>query len=136
MFSFHLMLLIVNLTPGDVACLLLSGLPQLYVEFFLLKIPIDIQVLVQFIVMLFPNPISSRVLVRKTLAAIGGEVGNIFAVEIEAFLAQEARAANDDDQVSSAMSLRQKEKRAKKFEERLFAVAVSYARNDPVSWRY
>ena len=86
----------------------------------------------QFIIMLFPNFMSSRVLVRKTLAAIGGEVGNIFAVEIEAFLEEDARGASDDDQSSSAKSLKQKEKRAKKIEERLFAVAVRRARIDHI----
>ncbi|KIM39015.1 hypothetical protein M413DRAFT_447379 [Hebeloma cylindrosporum] len=49
-----------------------------------------------FLVMLFPNPISSRVLVRKTIAAIVGEAGNIFAGEVEAFLAEEARARRGD----------------------------------------
>ncbi len=84
----------------------------------------------QFIIMLFPNFMSSRVLVRKTLAAIGGEVGNIFAIEIEAFLEEDARGASDDDQSTSAKSLKQREKRTRKIEERLFAVAVCHARID------
>jgi len=45
-----------------------------------------------FIVMFFPYPITSRVLVRKTIAAVIGETGNIFVGEVEAFLAEEARA--------------------------------------------
>lgn len=42
--------------------------------------------------MLFPNPKSSRVLIRKTLAAIISEEGHIFAGEVEAFLAEDERA--------------------------------------------
>lgn len=42
--------------------------------------------------MLFPRPTSSRTLVRETLAATTGEIGHILAVEIEALLAEEARA--------------------------------------------
>ncbi|KAG5640425.1 hypothetical protein DXG03_008703, partial [Asterophora parasitica] len=45
-----------------------------------------------FIVMLFPRPTSSRTLVRQTLAATTGELGHILAVEVEALLAEEARA--------------------------------------------
>ncbi|KAJ7250170.1 hypothetical protein B0H12DRAFT_1121038 [Mycena haematopus] len=44
------------------------------------------------IVMLFPRPTSSRVLVRRTLAATLREQGSIFGKEVEAFLAEEARA--------------------------------------------
>ena len=42
--------------------------------------------------MLFPRFTSSRVLVRRTLAATLREQGSIFGKEIEAFLAEEARA--------------------------------------------
>ncbi|KAG6849761.1 hypothetical protein H0H93_005443 [Arthromyces matolae] len=45
-----------------------------------------------FIVMLFPRPTSSRTLVRRTLAATAGELGVVLAVEVEALLAEEARA--------------------------------------------
>ncbi|KAG5725819.1 hypothetical protein E4T56_gene2441 [Termitomyces sp. T112] len=45
-----------------------------------------------FIVMLFPRPTSSRTLVRRTLAATADELGLILAVEVEALLAEEARA--------------------------------------------
>ncbi|KAG6817295.1 hypothetical protein H0H87_010637 [Tephrocybe sp. NHM501043] len=45
-----------------------------------------------FIVMMFPQPTSSRTLVRKTLAATAGELGVVLAVEVEALLAEEARA--------------------------------------------
>ncbi|KAJ7159965.1 hypothetical protein C8R43DRAFT_993969 [Mycena crocata] len=44
------------------------------------------------IVMMFPRPTSSRVLVRRTLAATLQELGSIFGQEVEAFLAEEARA--------------------------------------------
>ncbi|KAK7008046.1 hypothetical protein R3P38DRAFT_3211693 [Favolaschia claudopus] len=44
------------------------------------------------IMMLFPRPTSSRVLVRRTLAATLREQGSIFGSEVEAFLAEEARA--------------------------------------------
>ncbi|KAF9475517.1 hypothetical protein BDN70DRAFT_883627 [Pholiota conissans] len=79
-----------------------------------------------FIVMFFPNPISSRVLVRKTLAAIAGEVGHIFAGEIEAFLSEEARArAIDDDTTGSAVGEGLvKEKRVRKIGTRVVAVAT------------
>ncbi|KAJ7474206.1 hypothetical protein FB451DRAFT_1248307 [Mycena latifolia] len=44
------------------------------------------------IVMMFPRPTSSRMLVRRTLAATLQELGNIFGQEVEAFLAEEVRA--------------------------------------------
>ncbi|KAF7318664.1 hypothetical protein HMN09_00378100 [Mycena chlorophos] len=44
------------------------------------------------IMMLFPRPTSSRTLVRKTLAASLQELGCLFGQEVEAFLAEEAKA--------------------------------------------
>ncbi|KAJ7745343.1 hypothetical protein B0H16DRAFT_977704 [Mycena metata] len=44
------------------------------------------------IVMMFPRPTSARTLVRRTLAATLKELGSIFGQEVEAFLAEEARA--------------------------------------------
>ncbi|KAF7340394.1 hypothetical protein MVEN_01958900 [Mycena venus] len=44
------------------------------------------------IVMMFPRPTSARMLVRRTLAATLREQGSIFGKEVEAFLAEEARA--------------------------------------------
>ncbi|KAJ7159565.1 hypothetical protein C8R46DRAFT_956786 [Mycena filopes] len=44
------------------------------------------------IVMMFPRPTSARTLVRRTLAATLRELGSIFGKEVEAFLAEEARA--------------------------------------------
>lgn len=80
--------------------------------------------------MLFPNPISSRVLVRKTLAAIAGEVGHIFAGEVEAFLLEEAhtRGASDEKAQTNSRTERAsiKEKRVRKIGRRVVAVAVSF----------
>ncbi|GLB36769.1 putative ER transporter, 6TM, N-terminal [Lyophyllum shimeji] len=45
-----------------------------------------------FIVMMVPHPTSARTLVRHTLAATAGELKHILAVEVEALLAEEARA--------------------------------------------
>ena len=77
--------------------------------------------------MLFPNFMSSRVLVRNTLATIGGGVGNIYSVEIEACLEEHARGANDDGQSSPAKSLGQKEKRTRKIEKAVCRCGVSCA---------
>ncbi|KAF9042212.1 hypothetical protein BJ165DRAFT_257137 [Panaeolus papilionaceus] len=57
-----------------------------------------------FIVMFFPNPQSSRVLVRKTASSIISELGRILAGEIEAFLAEEARARRGIDEKVVFMS--------------------------------
>lgn len=75
--------------------------------------------------MLFPNPISSRVLVRKTLAAVAGEVGHIFAGEVEAFLAEATLVVNASGDEDTTMSVKQKQKRTKKIAGRVIAVAVS-----------
>ncbi|KAF9527115.1 hypothetical protein CPB83DRAFT_856773 [Crepidotus variabilis] len=77
-----------------------------------------------FIVMLFPNPISSRVLVRKSIAAILNETGNIFATEIEAFLAEEASArksANTDQDIKddSEKHIDEESEKASKKEDRI-----------------
>jgi hypothetical protein len=84
--------------------------------------------------MLFPNPTSSRVLVRKTLAAIVGEVGHIFAGEVEAFLLEEARTrgtgtGDEKEQPSSGtQNASIKEKMVRKIGRRVVAVAVSFFR--------
>jgi hypothetical protein len=81
--------------------------------------------------MLFPNPLSSRVLVRKTLAAVVGEAGNIFAGEVETFLAEEARAQRGDyekvqcvgeKEEDGKMSL--KERRVRKIAKKVVGVSV------------
>ena len=83
--------------------------------------------------MLFPNFVSSRVLVRTSLAAVTKEIGNIFAGEVEAFLAEEARARRgvyekvefigegiDDTKVSP------KERRVRKIAKRVITVVVCF----------
>ena len=86
--------------------------------------------------MLFPHPRSSRVLVRKTMAGIVGETGNIFAGEVEAFLAEEARARRIDDtkvefvgdkEDAGAGRVWLKEKRVRKIAKRVIAVSVCFA---------
>ena len=85
--------------------------------------------------MLFPNFVSSRVLVRTSLAAVTREMGNIFAGEVEAFLAEEARARRgvyekvefigdevDDTKVSP------KERRVRKIAKRVITVLVCFLR--------
>lgn len=87
-----------------------------------------------FIVMLFPNPVSSRVLVRKTLSAIINEVGNIFVTEVENFLLEEVVTRHNkisashttlrmEDEFGGAAS---KDERIKMTSERVMAVAVSF----------
>jgi hypothetical protein len=83
--------------------------------------------------MLFPNPRSSRVLVRKTIAAIVGEAGNIFAGEVEAFLAEETRARRGDyakvefvgDQ-EDAGKVSLKERRVRKIAKKVIGVSVCF----------
>jgi len=84
--------------------------------------------------MLFPNPRSSRVLVRKTIAAIIGEAGNIFAGEVEAFLAEEARARRGDYEKvefvgdkEDAGQVSLKERRVRKIAKRVIGVSVCFA---------
>lgn len=77
-----------------------------------------------FIVMLFPNPISSRVLVRKTLAAVINETGDIFATEVEAFLSEEALTRHaEEDEVDEAKK-DSKDERVKRTGRRVMVVAV------------
>ena len=85
--------------------------------------------------MLFPNPLSSRVLVRKSLSAATREISHIFAVEVEAFLAEEARARRGvyeklkfigHDQVDSDTKVSPKERRVRKIARRVITVAVCF----------
>lgn len=81
--------------------------------------------------MLFPHPTSSRTLVRRTLAATAGELGLVLAVEVEALLAEEARAregyyekvtfvgAHSDQKVSL------KERRVRRIVQRALDITVS-----------
>lgn len=76
--------------------------------------------------MLFPNPMSSRVLVRKTQAAIIGEVGHIFEGEIEALLAEEKHACLEVDPRIEATIVEQKKQRIMNIGRRVIAVAVRF----------
>ncbi|PPQ95766.1 hypothetical protein CVT26_015853 [Gymnopilus dilepis] len=80
-----------------------------------------------FIVMLFPTPLSSRVLVRKTLAAVIAESGNIIGGEIEAFLAEEERVRNgiyDQAPELGKDRLSMKERRVRRISGRVMAVST------------
>ncbi len=85
-----------------------------------------------FIVMLFPNPVSSRVLVRKTLAATINETGDIFATEVEAFLSEEAlthhagsdEVDEDDEAERHSEDPSSKEERVKSTGQRVIVVVV------------
>ncbi|KAF5376953.1 hypothetical protein D9615_007250 [Tricholomella constricta] len=83
-----------------------------------------------FIVMMFPRPTSSRTLVRQTLAATTGELGHILAVEVEALLAEEARArAGHYEKVSfvgekSDQKASPKEQRVRRIAHRVLVVAT------------
>ncbi|KAJ7909256.1 hypothetical protein B0H13DRAFT_2192889 [Mycena leptocephala] len=80
------------------------------------------------IVMLFPRPTSARTLVRRTLAATLREQGNIFGQEVEAFLAEEARARSghyEKETVGggeSELPVSPKERRIRKVAHRALAV--------------
>ena len=83
--------------------------------------------------MVIPNPISSRVLVRTSLASATREIGNIFAGEVEAFLAEEARAHRGyyekvkfvgHEKVDSDTKVSPKERRVRKVAKRVITVAV------------
>ena len=74
-------------------------------------------------------------LVRKTMAGIVGETGNIFAGEVEAFLAEEARARHVDDtkvefvgdkEDAGAGKVSLKERRVRKIAKRVIAVSVCF----------
>lgn len=85
----------------------------------------------QGIIMLFPRPSSSRTLVRRTLAATLEEMGNIFGKEVEAFLAEEARARAGPAEKEEIDCLDEdkgkvspKERRARRVAARIFAVLV------------
>ncbi|KAF4566563.1 hypothetical protein EYR36_011994 [Pleurotus pulmonarius] len=83
-----------------------------------------------FIVMLFPRPTSARTLVRRTVAASLEHLGRVFASEVDAILAEEAKGRkgivekpNMDEHLEGAeVSL--KEKRIRKLAEKLLAVAT------------
>lgn len=83
--------------------------------------------------MLFPNPGSSRVRVRKTLASVMSEVGQVFAEEVEVFVDEEAksrRAAAAGVSQSAAQVAKMKDSRVKKvnqLSERVLVIGVRLA---------
>ncbi|KAG5220609.1 membrane protein [Salix suchowensis] len=88
-------------------------------------------VVATFIVMLFPRPTSARTLVRRTVAASLEHLGRVFASEVDAILAEEAKGRkgivekpNMDEHLDGGeVSL--KEKRIRKLAEKLLAVALA-----------
>jgi hypothetical protein len=73
--------------------------------------------------------------VRKSLAAVTREIGNIFAGEVEAFLAEEARARRGlyekvefvgQNKIDSDTKVSPKEKRVRKIATRLITVVVCF----------
>lgn len=80
--------------------------------------------------MLFPRPTTSRTLVRRTLAGTIEELAHIFASEVEAVLAEEARARKGHfEKVAfvgeySEKKASAKEKRVRILSQRILAVAV------------
>ena len=75
-------------------------------------------------------------LVRKTMAGIVGETGNIFAGVVETFLAEEARARQGDDtkvefvdnkEDAGAGKVSVKERRVRRIAKRVIAVSVYFA---------
>lgn len=80
--------------------------------------------------MFFPNPKSSRVLVRKTLAATLTEAGDVFATEIEAFLAEEAFLQSNKGAEAKGSSLLKdpsKDDRMKRMGQRIIVIAVWFS---------
>ncbi len=84
----------------------------------------------QFIVMMFPRPTSSRVFVRKSLAADLDELSHILAAEVEAFLAEERRARDGFYEKveivgeGAEAKASPKELRMRKFTPKMLAVSV------------
>lgn len=87
---------------------------------------------------MFPTPLSARVLVRKSLAAVIREIGNILAGEVEAVLAEEARARRGlyekvqfvgPNKVDSDAKVSPKERRVRKIAKRVITVVVCFLRS-------
>jgi len=83
--------------------------------------------------MMFPRPTSARTLVRRTLAATMRELGSIFGQEVEAFLAEEARARGGHyeqqqidflDDAAEDAPVSPKERRVRKVARRVLVVFV------------
>ena len=102
--------------------------------------PSKAHLLVQFIVMVIPSMTSSRVFVRKSLAAVLDELAHILAAEVETFLAEERRARDGYyEKVEIKMDggegaeLSPKERRMRKFTPKMLAVAVSQSPNPMIT---
>ncbi|PPQ76063.1 hypothetical protein CVT24_006853 [Panaeolus cyanescens] len=87
--------------------------------------------------MLFPNPQSSRVLVRKTAAGVMTELGRVLGGEVEALLAEEARARQGihehvvfkpDEQEDE---LSEKERRVRRIAKRVVDIATRLREIEP-----
>ncbi len=94
----------------------------------------------QFIVMIVPRLTSSRVFVRRSLAAIIDELGHLFASEVEAFLAEERKTRLNDDlekrHTNGSDDGSTKEERIRTFTPRMLAIAVSSALSVHVLMRF
>ncbi|PBK89280.1 hypothetical protein ARMGADRAFT_1167595 [Armillaria gallica] len=81
-----------------------------------------------FIVMIVPRLTSSRVFVRRSLAAIIDELGHLFASEVEAFLAEERKTRLNDDlekrHTNGSDDGSTKEERIRTFTPRMLAIAT------------
>ncbi|KAK0446561.1 uncharacterized protein EV420DRAFT_1276545, partial [Desarmillaria tabescens] len=81
-----------------------------------------------FIVMIVPRLTSSRVFVRRSLAAITDELGHLLASEIEAFLAEERKSRLNDDlekrRTNGSDDVSTKEERIRMFTPRMLAIAT------------
>ena len=74
--------------------------------------------------MIFPKMVSSRVLVRKTLAATGKEMASIYAREVEAFLWEERRS-HKIGKINPKENDKRWQKRSAMLSQKIMIVAVS-----------
>lgn len=80
--------------------------------------------------MLFPQPTSARTLVRKTVASSLEQLGRVFASEVDAILAEEAKGRKgiverpDMGDQLEGVEVSPKEKRVRILAERMLTIAV------------
>ncbi|KDQ30176.1 hypothetical protein PLEOSDRAFT_1111192 [Pleurotus ostreatus PC15] len=83
-----------------------------------------------FVVMLFPQPTSARTLVRKTVASSLEQLGRVFASEVDAILAEEAKGRKgiverpDMGDQLEGVEVSPKEKRVRILAERMLTIAT------------
>ncbi|KAF4584596.1 hypothetical protein EYR38_001825 [Pleurotus pulmonarius] len=82
-----------------------------------------------FVVMLFPQPTSARTLVRKTVASSLEQLGRVFASEVDAILAEEAKGRKGIVErpnigVPEGVEVSPKEKRVRILAERMLTIAT------------